>query len=215
MDIYSDWAYRGAVELGLWQSRAEFRQDWIHSSESFTAKYGPEKEGTIRRRIRGVLEARLNSRKEVWPEQKVVQTVESVHQIYWSCYCQASFVLPEVHEALDFLKEKKLPMGVASNFMVEDGIQELLARHGLAEYFDVVLVSCDMGWKKPSVEIYKAAIQAARCSPDCILFVGDNLIADYMGPRKMNMKSVLYDLNNRHSEQEHRICSLKELSNWL
>ena len=66
---------------------------------------------------------------------------------------------------------------------------------GLADCFDALVLSSDIGVAKPDPRFYTAVADAARdatgCAPEAILFVGDTLDKDVIGPRDFGMRAAL------------------------
>ncbi|MCV6589834.1 MAG: HAD family hydrolase [Marinobacterium sp.] len=84
-----------------------------------------------------------------------------------------------------------------------------LERSGLTPLLDNVLTSVEYGYRKPHPDIYAAAQQQAGCNASECLFIGDNLVSDYLGPRKAGMQSWLIDPQEKHTVPvEHRIKSI-------
>ncbi|MBI4586144.1 MAG: HAD-IA family hydrolase [Planctomycetes bacterium] len=212
MEVYADWAYEGAEELDLWEGIDSFHAEWRAHRDRLLATDGGLREGTILGRLHDLLAAALARRGEAWPEPKIQEEAERIHGHYWKAYRSATYVLPEVPETLSWLAlEKRLPLGVVSNFMVRGGIPALLAEHRLERFFEVITVSCEVGWRKPAAVIYQEALRRAGCSPADILFIGDDLQKDYQAPRQMGMRALLYDPEGKYPEVEGRIRSFREL----
>jgi HAD superfamily hydrolase (TIGR01509 family) len=53
-------------------------------------------------------------------------------------------------------------------------IREILAEHDLAQYFDEIIVSSEVGFIKPSADIFTLALQKLGVSADQALFIDDN-----------------------------------------
>jgi putative hydrolase of the HAD superfamily len=215
IEIYPEWAYGHAAKLGLWEGLEAFRSDWTVHREQFLSWGGGLKEGTILGRIRDILAERAERAGNGWTPARVDQEARRIHEGYWGTYRSATHVLPEVPETLEDLRARRIPLGVVSNFMVPGGIPDLLGHHGLARFFGPVVVSCDLGWRKPSEKIFQAAIDAAGVEPGEILFIGDTLAADYIGPMAMGMRPLLYDPKGAHPEIRERIGSFREIGAWL
>jgi putative hydrolase of the HAD superfamily len=97
-----------------------------------------------------------------------------------------------VFSTLETLRERGYKLGLVSNFcnipsVVKDNLNEL----GLLSYFDQVVISCELGWRKPSPKVYEAISKQIGIAPAECLFVGDRLIEDVLGPQKAGMKAVL------------------------
>jgi putative hydrolase of the HAD superfamily len=215
-DVYADWIYGGGLaELGLWNGPEGFRAAWKRERELLNSLDGGHREGTILGRIEAILDRRIAETGLEWPPGKTAEEARRVHRSFWGTYRSMTFVLPEVAGCLDAIEARRVPMGIVSNFMVEGGIEDLLRLHDLARYFREVVVSCRVGWRKPSERIYRAAIEAARVAPEEILFVGDTPIADHDGPMAAGMRTVLYDRKGIFPDVEHRVGDLREVPGWI
>jgi FMN phosphatase YigB (HAD superfamily) len=73
--------------------------------------------------------------------------------------------------------------------------RETLADAGLADCFSAFVVSSELGVGKPDPAFYAAVADAGRartgCGPGDILFVGDSLDRDVIGPLTYGMRAVL------------------------
>lgn len=65
-----------------------------------------------------------------------------------------------------------------------------LDRLGVTRYFDPIVVSEEVGAKKPAPEVYERVTQAWRCSPEQVLVVGDHPELDVIGARALGMQTV-------------------------
>ncbi len=87
-------------------------------------------------------------------------------------------------------------MGVVSNFYLPGWPERLLADHGLLQYFEFVIDSAEIGFRKPGAGIYREALCRAGLTDDRagdVLFIGDNLRNDVHGPRSMGMNAIYFD----------------------
>ncbi|MFI6162581.1 HAD family hydrolase [Micromonospora haikouensis] len=66
-----------------------------------------------------------------------------------------------------------------------------LATAGLADCLDALVLSSDIGVPKPDPRFYAAVAEAAGVAPESVLFVGDTLDKDVIGPRAFGMRAVL------------------------
>jgi putative hydrolase of the HAD superfamily len=215
-DTYADFAWKGGADtLNLWENPDVFRSAWKHERERLNAIDSRFREGTIRGRIMDILSARITEVGATWHPEKIEEEATRIHDNFWSTYRSRTYVLPEVQECLDRITSRGIPMGVVSNFMVIGGIQELLSLHSLDCYFREVVVSCHVGWRKPSKRIYQTAIKAAGTAPGEILFIGDTPETDYDGPRAAGMEALLYDRKGDYPAFSERITCLLEIANRL
>jgi putative hydrolase of the HAD superfamily len=92
----------------------------------------------------------------------------------------------------------KFDIGVVSNFKVPGGIECILQQQRLAPFFNFVITSIQVGWRKPHKAIYKAALIASNVRPDEILFIGDDYENDFKGPKDIGMQALLLDRMDKH-----------------
>jgi putative hydrolase of the HAD superfamily len=109
----------------------------------------------------------------------------------WSRHRAGEWLEPaeDTISTLDALASAGHAMGVISNW--DDTLDEILGRHRLRDYFEVVVTSCDAGHAKPHGEIFRAALEAARVAPRDAVHVGDDVEADVAGARAAGIRPVL------------------------
>jgi len=61
---------------------------------------------------------------------------------------------------------------------------------GLAELFDALSVSCDIGYMKPHPKIFEHTLEALAIAPQDAVMVGDSLRADVAGAQALGMTAV-------------------------
>jgi FMN phosphatase YigB (HAD superfamily) len=71
-----------------------------------------------------------------------------------------------------------------------DSLVNELAEYGLAHFFRTITLSCDVGFRKPQLEIYQAAMKNAKSTPKTSLFVSHDEI-EVEGARQVGMESFL------------------------
>lgn len=116
-------------------------------------------------------------------------------------------VYPDALETLQALRDTGLKLGLCSNLAqpYAKPIMELLPIS-----LDGYVWSFEVGTIKPDPRIYLKVCDALDLEPTKILFVGDTLLADYIGPRRVGMKSVHLCRKGSPSPNE-TINSLAEL----
>ena len=82
-------------------------------------------------------------------------------------------------------------VGLASNFDarlhgVAAGLRELAP-------VDAIVVSSEVGWRKPAGQFFREAGRLAGIEQEKIVFVGDDPVNDYHGARAAGLTAVLYD----------------------
>ncbi len=116
-------------------------------------------------------------------------------------------VFNDVLPALDNLASRGLKLGVVSNW--DDRLQPLLQALKLHSYFDAVIVSCEVGFCKPSSVIFEQAAAKLALPPEAILHVGDDLQNDVEGARDAGLRAL--ELRRLEAPRAGQIQSLLEL----
>jgi HAD superfamily hydrolase (TIGR01549 family) len=82
-------------------------------------------------------------------------------------------------------------LGLITNFAYPPTIYKLLDRFHLAQFFDTVVISGEVGWVKPSPKIFRFALSALGLKAEQCVFIGDDLEADIKGAKGVGMKAIL------------------------
>ena len=98
-------------------------------------------------------------------------------------------VTEEVHGVLEQL-HGRFRLGLISNYPDGRAIRHSLERVGLERWFEVVVVSADVGRVKPHPSIFQAALTAMKTAPEAALYVGDNWLGDIQGAKRLGLKAV-------------------------
>jgi putative hydrolase of the HAD superfamily len=99
---------------------------------------------------------------------------------------------PGMREALAALSDRGLRLGCVSNaFMSAAVLHRIMEERGLGEFLEFTVSSCELGYRKPHVSIYQAALDALGVRAEETIFVGDRMDADVEGPAELGMITVL------------------------
>ena len=122
-------------------------------------------------------------------------------------------ILPGTRETLQRFR-KKFRIAVISN---SDGrIGRVLLRCGIADCFESITDSGNVGVEKPRREIFEAALRTMNAQPEESLYVGDVYSVDYLGARNAGMDAVLFDVAGAYKDRDlPRVESLAQLESWL
>lgn len=77
----------------------------------------------------------------------------------------------EIIPMFESLKERNIKIGLITNCYFEES--DLIRNSVFFEYFDSVNMSCEVGLKKPDVEIFKKCMNELAVKPKDSLYVGD------------------------------------------
>jgi HAD superfamily hydrolase (TIGR01493 family) len=95
-------------------------------------------------------------------------------------------VLPGVPEALQALRARGLALAVVANW--DFGLHDHLACHNLTRWFDVVVVSGEVGVRKPDPAPFRLALDRLGVRPERAVHVGDHPPHDEEGARAAGMR---------------------------
>jgi len=81
-------------------------------------------------------------------------------------------------------------LGLVSNFTYAPVIYAGLRKLGVNGFFDAVLVSEAVGWRKPSPQIFRETLRRLRVRAAEAVFVGDTPLDDIQGAKNVGMKAI-------------------------
>ncbi|HHV65011.1 MAG TPA: HAD family hydrolase [Peptococcaceae bacterium] len=214
---YALWAYAGSGVETYWESFQEYLDHYIAVRKELQDSPPFYKEYELKERLSLVVE-RTEAKRGKQNNSRDFRTAEIVHSLYstfWPKYKAKCFASGEVYAALSFLTRQGFTLGVVSNFLVKGGIQEILEEQGIANYFDFIVASADVGWKKPHPAIYQMALAKAGVNAQEVIFIGDDYENDYLTPQKLGFTTLLFDKNNAYPHLERRFTGFAELPDLL
>jgi putative hydrolase of the HAD superfamily len=97
---------------------------------------------------------------------------------------------PTTPVLLEALRDRGLKTGLISNgFDPPDLVRAELARLGVAQLLDVIVMSGDVGARKPDPAIFRYALEQLGVAPEHALMVGDSVPNDIAGAKAIGMKT--------------------------
>lgn len=100
---------------------------------------------------------------------------------------------------------------LSNNYPELPGVVENL---GLQTYFDGYVVSSNIGYEKPRIELFEYALRMAGWPEPCYM-VGDNPVADIGGARAAGMKTVLVHRASGAAIPDYRFDCLSQIMEIL
>jgi len=104
-------------------------------------------------------------------------------------------------------------LGVVSNYPHGPVVGASLARFGLREHFQSIVVSSETGWMKPHADCYRPALAALSAPPGRTLMVGDDLTNDVKGAKALGLFTawIAPHATELHADVDIHIKALAEL----
>jgi putative hydrolase of the HAD superfamily len=95
---------------------------------------------------------------------------------------------PQAGTTISALGQRGFRVGIASNY--DSRLRRLVAALPAHDY---LLISSEVGWRKPAAEFFAAMSGGAGLQPGQIIHVGDDFDNDYEGARVAGLQAVLLD----------------------
>lgn len=134
-------------------------------------------------------------------ERLGVEFTEEFQDTIWQEW-HGAIPLPEMQRLVRTVKNMGLRVIVFSNILPTSAAE--IRRNGGYDNFDALVLSYEVGLKKPDPRIYQKALEAAECRPPECIFVDDR--EDFLAPaRDLGMMTILARAS---SQIEHDLLGL-------
>ncbi len=136
-------------------------------------------------------------------------TLEFIHNLYIQSFPVE--VVPGIEAVLKHLQSRSR-LAIVSNSM-SDVARQALKRFHLDQYFKAVVISRDIGIRKPDPEIFHFALNAIGTEGSEAMHVGDSLKEDIQGGNNAGLTTVWINprMDERSRLPDHTIQSITEL----
>jgi FMN phosphatase YigB (HAD superfamily) len=110
----------------------------------------------------------------------------------YRCWAPARHVHPQTLALLDGVRALRLRCAVVADTFDPPGLYRAdLAAQGIAARVDAIVLSCELGVRRPHPAVYAAVAAALDTEPTEVMFVGDRLREDVVGPAEAGMRTCL------------------------
>jgi putative hydrolase of the HAD superfamily len=117
-----------------------------------------------------------------------------IAQRMWRRYLEEwprqSLLDPEAPKLLRRLR-RRYKLALVTNFPDIRTARMVFNIQGLPEFFDAIVVSAEVGYRKPSSIIFQRALEELGVDPSAAVMVGDTVEADIQGAARLGMKTIL------------------------
>ncbi len=205
--------HRTLRELGYEADFKNFREAYLREAERQHREADSDyRELDYVERLRRVLEA-------IGLEEDAKRLAEEIWRRYLDEWPRQSRLDPEAPRLLRRLREA-YKLALVTNFPDLPTAHRVFDTLNLWEYFDAILVSAEVGYRKPSPIIFQKALEMLGVKPQEAVMVGDTLEADVEGARKLGVKTILIDPERARKGESLKgvdaiIGSLRELEGVL
>ncbi|MDH5481807.1 MAG: HAD family hydrolase [Candidatus Bathyarchaeota archaeon] len=120
------------------------------------------------------------------PEDTRIKTAVNM---FFEDYLNSLELRPHVKKMLRELS-KNHKLGLVSNFTYAPVIYASLRKLSISQFFSVVQVSEDAGWRKPNTKIFQETLRKLGVNAKETIYVGDSPLEDIKGAKKVGMKTI-------------------------
>ncbi|UCE96389.1 MAG: HAD family hydrolase [Candidatus Bathyarchaeota archaeon] len=150
------------------------------------------------------------------------ENIQAAVNIFFEDYLTALSLRLFAESTLRMLSQK-FKIGLISNFTYAPVIYAALRRLGINGFFNAVIISEEVGWRKPDSKIFQKALRRLRVGAEETIFVGDSPIEDIEGAKNIGIEAVFIPsqfnpieaLAKTSQQPEHVIESLREIPQIL
>ncbi|CAG9761473.1 unnamed protein product [Ceutorhynchus assimilis] len=151
-------------------------------------------------------------------DEKLDRIADHLLEMYKTSACwQHAYGVPGI---LSYIRNKKIPMGVISNF--DPRLEAILINTKLKHYFEFLLTSYENGFEKPDKRIFDLALEKSNLTnlkPEECLHIGDKPHLDYAAAKNAGWNAFVINdgdfksFKEKYPElnQEHYFSSAYQL----
>jgi FMN phosphatase YigB (HAD superfamily) len=143
------------------------------------------------------------------PEDECVRIAVNV---FFKDYVNSLELRPCTKQVLEQVSANYI-MGLISNFTYAPVIYYGLRKLDIAQFFNAILVSEEVGWRKPNRKIFEEALKRLKLSASETVYIGDSPLEDIAGAKSVGMKTIFvpsqfYSLEDlRRSKQQPELIA--------
>lgn len=144
-------------------------------------------------------------------------------EVYFAAFIEFCHLIPGTKEMLGTLKER-YPLGLLSNFTHPSAARAILDALEITACFEVVLISGEVGYRKPHASVFRLLVEKLGVAPEQLLYIGDDPEPDIDGACSAGLQPVWTTyVRDRHlplapgivTEQlEGPQCAAPRISSW-
>lgn len=145
------------------------------------------------------------------PSNQLIEKITWAFQDSWV----GGLRMPEVNKSvLENLTKDDYQLGIVTNFQQPNIVSDILRNFGIDGYFKTVVISANLGYRKPHPDIFKSALTELNMelTPERVVYVGDNPEEDVEGAKRVGLKPILIDRENRFSDIAKYVISIQSLT---
>lgn len=167
-------------------------QNKVHINDFYTKRINAEKEA-VRKSLKEeiTLEEIYSNITELksYNEKEYVMNLEKETEIKYSTFN------PIFKEIIDYCRKNHMKIIIASDmYLDESTIKSILEKNGVE--YDYLYLSSKIKLRKSRGKMYNYILKDLGISKNELVHIGDNKLSDYIIPKMMGIKSILYTKSN-------------------
>lgn len=139
------------------------------------------------------------------PSQAHLEAFKELYLLYHEKYTEP---FPNAVETLIKLKSAGFRLAIISNIDNEI-IEPVLKKLGIYELFELIVTSEDLGFGKPTKEIFQYTLSKLGVRPEEAIFIGDSLTNDVEGAKNVGMEAIHFGKDCKDWEDLYMILIQK------
>ena len=128
------------------------------------------------------------------------------NRMAWDKYTHEVPLKKGVRELLQYCSRQGIKMGIATSNSREL-VENIVSVHHLERFFTCIITGCDVEKGKPAPDIYLAAAQALKVSPENCLVFEDIVHGIQAGKAAAMSVCAVYDRHSEYQEAEKRMLA--------
>lgn len=117
------------------------------------------------------------------------ERINALNEKLWNIFLDGMKLKPHAKEILLALKKNGYKLAIVTNFGTREG-NRIIDAFGLRKYFDLIVISEDVGAEKSTTIPFKVALEKLDLKPEEVVMVGDRGDEDILGAKLLGMKAV-------------------------
>jgi len=126
-----------------------------------------------------------------YPVQPDDARIATALDAYFSAFFDYCHLIPGTIEMLNQVKGS-YRLGLLSNFTHAPACRELIRKLGLVPFFHVLLISGELGYRKPHISVFRHLVEGFGTDRSRVIYVGDNIEADINGAIRAGIRPVWF-----------------------
>jgi HAD superfamily hydrolase (TIGR01662 family) len=141
------------------------------------------------------------------------EAIDYIHDLYIRSFNVE--LVNDVKKVLEYLFEK-YKLAIVSNSM-SNVARHAIRKFNLEKYFDIVVISRDLGIRKPNPEIFNYTLNNIGLDAQETVHIGDSLEEDVCGAQNAGLKTIWIKKTdaNKNIQPDYTVNSVKELTTLL